>query len=206
MTEQTALAANETTPAGGIRRGLVASGLLVAALLVLLPVKYVVNDDPGFVMMLSGSDGFPATSDVPFISRILCETLHGLYRLAPAVPWYGIALYLSAWLGLALFLSVPLADRLPRSRAIILLVGWLPYLAFGLYNISMTNITLLLQLGAILHLLFWLRSGRSFRLPTGWIVAGLAVGYLWRWELFLPFSCFKRFIGRRRRVGNGCEC
>jgi MFS family permease len=54
----------------------------------------------------------------------------------------------------------------------------------------MTNVTLWLQLGVFLHLLLWLRSDRCFRLCSGWLVAGLVVGYLWRWEMFLVFSVF----------------
>jgi hypothetical protein len=190
MTEQQAICEHNSAPTAVIGRALLISAAVITVLLLLLSVKYIVNDDPSFAMILSGSDGFPASADVPFISRLLSQVLVGLYSLAPNVPWYGIALYLSAWLGLALFVTIPLAGKLSRTTLLVLIAGWAPYLLFGLYNISMTNVTLWLQLGVFLHLLLWLRSDRCFRLGSGWLVAGVAVGYLWRWEMFLVFSVF----------------
>ncbi len=173
-----------------LRTGLLAAAILVALVVLLLPVKYVVNDDPSFAMMLSGSDGFAASADVPFLSRILSQCLVGLYGVAPAVPWYGLCLYLSAWLGLGLLLSVVVSGRVMPAICLVMLVGWLPYLAFGLYNISMTQVTLWLQLGVFLHLFYWLRCDRSFRLSPGVLLGALALGYLWRWEMFLVFLVF----------------
>ena len=162
----------------------------VGLVVLLLPVKYVVNDDPSFAMMLSGSDGFRASADIPFLSRILSQVLYGLYALVPAVPWYGVCLYVSAWLGLGLLLSVPISGGIMPALCLAMLVGWIPYLAFGLYNISMTQVTLWLELGVFLHLFFWLRSGRSFQLSPGVLLGAVALGYLWRWEMFLVFLVF----------------
>jgi hypothetical protein len=166
------------------------SAIVVGLVVLLLPVKYVVNDDPSFAMMLSGSDGFQASADIPFLSRILSQVLFGLYALVPAVPWYGLCLYLSAWLGLGLLLSVPVSGGIMPAICLGMLVGWMPYLAFGLYNISMTQVTLWLELGVFLHLFYWLRSGRSFPLSPGMLLGTLALGYLWRWEMFLVFLVF----------------
>ncbi|MDE0736273.1 MAG: hypothetical protein OSB47_10650, partial [Pirellulaceae bacterium] len=174
----------------GPGRGLAVAAILVGLVVLLLPVKYVVNDDPSFAMMLSGSDGFQASADVPFLSRILSQGLYCLYALIPAVPWYGLCLYLSAWLGLGLLLSVPVSGGVMPAICLAMLVGWFPYLAFGLYNISMTQVTLWLQLGVFLHLFYWLRCGRSFRLAPGILCVALALGYLWRWEMFLVFLVF----------------
>ena len=171
-------------------KALLGAALLVGLVVLLLPVKYVVNDDPSFAMILSGSDGFPASADVPFLSRILSQTLYSLYAVAPSVPWYGVFLYVSALLGLALFLTIPFAARLSKWTTLILLAGGLPYLLYGLYNISMTNVTLWLELGAVLHLLAWLRSDRSWCASVGLVMAGLVLGYLWRWEMFLVFTAF----------------
>ncbi|MEC9004486.1 MAG: hypothetical protein VX644_14010 [Planctomycetota bacterium] len=174
----------------GLHRGLASATLLVGLVVLLLPVKYVVNDDPSFAMMLSGSDGFQATADIPFLSRILSQVLLGLYALVPAVPWYGLCLYVSAWLGLGLLLSVPIAGGIMPAICLGMLAGWIPYLVFGLYNISMTQVTLWLELGVFLHLFYWLRSGRSFQLSPGVLLGTLALGYLWRWEMFLVFLVF----------------
>ena len=190
MTEQPAISEQNSPAQAVIGRALLISAAVIIALLSSLSVKYVVNDDPSFAMIVSGSDGFHASADVPFISRLLSQLLVALYGLAPAVPWYGITLYLSAWLGLGILVSVPLAGKWSRTTTLVLLAGWAPYLLFGLYNISMTNVTLWLQLGVFLHLLLWLRSDRCFRLQSGWLVAALMVGYLWRWEMFLVFNVF----------------
>ncbi|MCP3691503.1 MAG: hypothetical protein GY917_04865, partial [Planctomycetaceae bacterium] len=177
-------------PGRSLRRGLAVAAIVVGLVVMLLPVKYVVNDDPSFAMMLSGSDGFRASADIPFLSRILSQLLVGLYALVPAVPWYGVCLYVSAWLGLGLFLSVPISGGIMPAICLGMLVGWMPYLVFGLYNISMTQVTLWLELGVFLHLFCWLRSGRSFQLSPGVLLGTLALGYLWRWEMFLVFLVF----------------
>ena len=177
-------------PGRGLRRGLAVAAIVVGLVVLLLPVKYVVNDDPSFAMMLSGSDGFRASADIPFLSRMLSEVLVGLYALVPAVPWYGVCLYVSAWLGLGLFLSVPISGGIMPAICLGMLVGWMPYLVFGLYNISMTQVTLWLELGVFLHLFCWLRSGRSFQLSPGVLLGTLSLGYLWRWEMFLVFVVF----------------
>jgi len=166
------------------------AGVLVATVLLAVPVKYVVNDDPSFAMILSGADGFSASADLPFLSRILSQALSSLYSLTPTVPWYGIFLYASACLGLGLWLTVPVALGVSRLRTVILIIGWCPYLLFGLYNISMTSVTLWLQLGTFLHLLAWLRSDRSWRISSPLIAVALVLGYLWRWEMFLVFAAF----------------
>ena len=176
--------------AGILRRAFLVAAVVVGLFVLAVPVKYVVNDDPSFAMILSGSDGFSASADLPFLSRIFSQLLYSLYAVAPAVPWYGVCLYLSAFLGLGLLLTVPFATGFTRLGTVVMLVGWSPYLLFGLYNISMTSVTLWLQFGAILHVLGWLRSDRNWRL-SGWLVGtALVVGYLWRWELFLVFSVF----------------
>lgn len=173
-----------------LRRAFVVAAVMVGLFLLAVPVKYVVNDDPSFSMILSGSDGFSAAADLPFLSRILSQLLCSLYAVAPTVPWYGICLYLSAFVGLGLLLTVPFATGLSRPGTVVMLVGWSPYLLFGLYNISMTSVTLWLQLGAVLHVLAWLRSDRNWCLSGRLVGLALVLGYLWRWEMFLVFTAF----------------
>lgn len=185
-------AAADSTRGGrsGLGPAAICSLLTFLLVLVLLPLKYEVNDDFGMVLALTGSDGFTPGSDNRFISQILSQTLSWLYAQQPGVPWYGIALYAAIVLGITLFLSAWLVVPASGPAKGLILVVWLPTLGRWLYSPTFTAATLVLELGVFLRVLSWLASDRSFPLRGRFLTVCMALAYLWRAPLAIYAGVF----------------
>ena len=174
----------------GLLWGLVVSALVAIPSVVLLPVKYDVNDDFGMVMALSGIDGFPAGEHGWFISKTLSKALCTLYAVAPAIPWYGVFLYSGMWLAGGLALSTFWYGVSPRRLRILILPAWGIALGHCLLAVTFTSVTLWLELGVFLYLLRWAYTGRGYR-PRWCLASGaLMLAYLWRAPLAIYFWVF----------------
>ena len=169
----------------------ICSVIAVALALVVLPsTRYATNDDVALVTIVSGMDGFPADTHVPFISRTLSVVLVRLYTLAPDVPWYGLALYLTLILAATLHFSLwffPHVDRFSKS---LIFPAQAALVWHWFYAVSFTSATLLLEFGVFLHLLAWLTGGRSIRLRPWLLTFCLLLACLWRWDVLALFSVF----------------
>ncbi len=173
-----------------LRRGFLSAFLVILAVAAVLPVKYEVNDDIGMITILSGIDGFPASTDAPFISRFLGYTFWLLYQVSALIPWYGLLLYLTLLLGTGLFFSILFLDSVDRYCKLLILPAYLALIGHCLVSVTFTSATLLLQFGVFLFVLAWLSSQRRFPLPKGLLFACLVLSYLWRWKLFLVFLVY----------------
>lgn len=118
--------------------------LFVAGLWAFGHPAFLISDDVGILRNLES--GFEA----PFISMLFGKMLLALYRLAPAVPWYGLSLALAHAASLGLFLSALAALPGPRGWKRAAGVLYLSCYAGFLLRVSFNSASMMLGVNALL--------------------------------------------------------
>ena len=172
------------------KQSIVFASLLTAIVLICFPVSYDVNDDYSVIQALSGSDGFPAVTHVPFISRPLTTVLHALYRGWPKVPWFGIGIYLTTAAAIALLARSLLFDPRLKGRNIGCFAIVMPLAIRSLYSITFTSAALLLEISGALYLYVRLKNAEANRRDVVLVLITTMIAYAWRWKLSLYFAVF----------------
>lgn len=176
---------HDLPPVPRLRVSAAISGVAVVIAVTLLPARYEVNDDFGQLLSLAGYDGFPASADGTFLSRLLAEGLYAVYRMFPGAPWLGLLLVGSAWFGLTLFVHALRGFAKSRWEFAIVAVAWLALLGHCVYSITFTSVALMLELGGALHLLAYSRGPLKRRGAPFLAAAAVGMALLWRWRLAL---------------------
>ena len=179
-----------TVPPSPVKQSITFAALLAAIVLIFFPVRFDVSDDHSVTVILRGSDGFPATAHVPFMSRPLTALLYGLYQLSAEVPWLGIGIFLTTGMAIALLARVLFFEPTLGSQRNGLFALLLPLLIRCLYRITFTSAALLLEVAGVVYLFAKLRQGKATNRSCWIATMGFAVAYAWRWKLSLYFLVF----------------
>jgi hypothetical protein len=81
---------------------------------VVLGIYYETNDDLAIIQLLRGNTAAAPVTNLHLYFHGLAWVLAGLFRLLPAVPWYGVLLYTLLYAATALTFAV--LDKLVRHR------------------------------------------------------------------------------------------
>lgn len=161
----------------------VLTSISLLVVLTALPIRYETNDDLSYITELSGFCPTP----VSFVLNPLTGyALYGLYRLFPAVPWYGILVYGCIWLGI--FLAAGVFLRFSSRFLFLIAAPILFILVLRSYAfLGLTTASLLLLFSVFLSHLEWsVKRGCPLSTPgrySGILTAGLLLAFALRWEL-----------------------
>lgn len=164
--------------------------LYVVLLLALGQPAYLISDDVGILRNLE--NGFEA----PFISMLFGKMLLALYRLAPAVPWYGLSLVLAHGASLGLFLSALAAPPVPRGWKRAAGVLYLSFYSGFLLRVSFNAASMMLGINALLA---WCsrRGAPPSRAAAAALGCALAGSYLVRVDGFYLVALLAAPVGWR---------
>jgi len=117
---------------------MISTGVAVLITLIFLAAgicAYESNDDMGMILILSGQQGIPASSDAVFMSIPLGALLQLLYRLNLTIPWYGLVMYAALIVGCSIGLHVIIEASTEIRNRIICTLAFL-----GLYMVIVTRL------------------------------------------------------------------
>ena len=175
------------------------SSLLLLVVLAFVPLTYSTSDDISFIWILSGADGYPADTFIPFTGQSLNYLFHYLYRTGPQYPWWGLFLYFTSFAACTLVCTVILR----RGTVGLLVLPAILYFFFYTYtHISITIASAMLVLAGVLCLLDMAIDGRH---PDAWpeglkavVVGSFAIAFVMRWQasvfLLLPLATAIVFV------------
>lgn len=133
--------------------------LLALATCLWMPVNYNVNDDVELEGILSGMYTGRPDGHAIYIRAILAYPLSWLYRLFPALNWYGILLCLLQWLGFGLLMG-RVWERLEGQHDRLWLMGVLLLIFMIAIWENYVSITYTTTAGILLSMtLFWYLTG-----------------------------------------------
>jgi hypothetical protein len=188
--------------------GLALAALLIVLVVIIFPVRYEANDDFAIVRQLSPASRMPTDPHVHYMGWALAAGLHRLYALAPAIPWFGVTLYISLWLGFGLIIGLllRLAPALRWGLAVaagVLLVCLVECVVL----VSFTSVALLLLFAVFLALTEWALGPSppvgTPRLYQILLVLAFVLGFSMRWQLalaVLPLAAPVLLFLRWRRI------
>lgn len=172
---------------------------LLLIVLALVPITYSTSDDISFIWILSGADGYPADTFIPFTGQSLNYLFHYLYGSAVQYPWWGLLLYSTCFVACTQVCAVTLRQG---TVGLLVLPAVLYFFFYTYTHISITIASALLVVAGVLCLLDMAIDGRS---PREWpkglktIVAGsFAVAFVMRWQVsaffLLPLATAVVFV------------
>ncbi|MCA9520444.1 MAG: hypothetical protein KC609_05710 [Myxococcales bacterium] len=148
---------------------LVASAVVIAGVVLFAPMRYETTDDIWIVERISGAYGFPADRGVLFVSWLLNRGWVALYRLLPAIPWYGISLLGAILLGATTIAAPFLAQERWWRNPRLAVVGpfWLFVVGFHTAFVTYSSAAMLALIGALVTAIDRMRHlGPAGRLGT----------------------------------------